>query len=551
MQLQSDILIDCIKDYVAEELGETNDPPNNIIARDIVDKYNKILMIRNQEIDEKPLRYKYVKELPPIGVVVLIESRYIIKNICFNSLKSKNESDMLAIYQQDGQHKGIYMSAEDEVCKIALEYNPNLSQKQCLDIVFALRNRAQRVQRTTTPYLVAVNNGVFNTETKELEDFRDDYIFTTKSYVNYIQDAPNPKRQCKDGSNWNVEDWVNELTDDEEIRQLLWQMIGSVIRPHVPWNKSIWLYSTVGNNGKGSLCKLMREICGESAWVSIPLSDFSKEFLLENLIGASAIITDENDVGLFIDKAANLKAVITGDTIQINRKFRKPINFSFKGMMIQCLNEMPKIKDKSDSFARRQLFVPMEKSFTGIEKKEIKDVFLEDQEVLEYVLYKVLNMEYENFIEPQACKMALEEYKLFNDPIRQFIDDLQDDLVWDFIPYPFLYDLYKEWYRENTPGGVVTNNRSFVNELKQVLDKTVWYIDPNPNNVQIINFSKPEPLIARYNLVNWMNKNDKTGEINKLCTPNISSLKSSYRGIKRISRKVKINEEIASDDIVL
>ena len=69
---------------------------------------------------------------------------------------------------------------------------------------------------------------------------------------------------------------------------------------------------------------------------------------------ATAIITDENDVGTFIDKAANLKAIITGDAILINRKFKLPITYSFRGFMIQCLNEMPKIRDKSDSFFRRQ-----------------------------------------------------------------------------------------------------------------------------------------------------------------------------------------------------
>ena len=80
--------------------------------------------------------------------------------------------------------------------------------------------------------------------------------------------------------------------------------------------------------------------------------------MLEPLIQATAIIVDENDVGTYIDKAANLKAIVTGDTIQMNRKFKMPIAYQFKGFMVQCLNEMPRIRDKSDSFYRRQLFIP-------------------------------------------------------------------------------------------------------------------------------------------------------------------------------------------------
>lgn len=116
----------------------------------------------------------------------------------------------------------------------------------------------------------------------------------------------------------------------------------------------------------------MRKLCGKGTYASIPLSDMSKDFMLEPLTRATAIIVDENDVGTYIDKAANLKAIITGDTIAINRKFKQAISYQFKGFMVQCLNEMPRIKDKSDSFYRRQLFIPFTKCFTGEERKYIK-----------------------------------------------------------------------------------------------------------------------------------------------------------------------------------
>jgi putative DNA primase/helicase len=184
------------------------------------------------------------------------------------------------------------------------------------------------------------------------------------------------------------------------------------------------MYSEKGNNGKGTLCVLMRQLVGEGRYASIPLKDFGKDFMLEPLIRATSVIVDENDVGTYIDKAANLKAVITGDTIQVNRKFKQPIFFKFKGFMVQCLNEMPRVKDKSDSFYRRQLFIPFTKCFTGAERKYIKDDYLKRKEVVEYVMYKVLNINYYEFDVPEACKNALEEYKEFNDPVRQFMSEI-------------------------------------------------------------------------------------------------------------------------------
>ena len=77
----------------------------------------------------------------------------------------------------------------------------------------------------------------------------------------------------------------------------------------------------------------------------------------------------------------------------MNRKFKAPIAFQFKGFMVQCINGMPKVKDKSNSFYRRQLVVPFLKNFQGAERRYIKDEYLARKDVLEYILWRVLNMD--------------------------------------------------------------------------------------------------------------------------------------------------------------
>lgn len=235
------------------------------------------------------------------------------------------------------------------------------------------------------------------------------------------------------------------------------------------------MYSEKGNNGKGTLCVLMRQLVGEERYASIPLKYFGKDFMLEPLIRATSVIVDENDVGTYIDKAANLKAVITGDTIQVNRKFKQPISFKFKEFMVQCLNEMPRVKDKSDSFYRRQLFIPFTKCFTGAERKYIKDDYLKRKEVVEYVMYKVLNINYYEFDVPEACKNALEEYKEFNDPVRQFMSEIMPELQWDLVPFTFLYDLYKEWYKKYVGKQEVKSLQVFIKDVLNLLkDYPAW-----------------------------------------------------------------------------
>ena len=38
----------------------------------------------------------------------------------------------------------------------------------------------------------------------------------------------------------------------------------------------------------------------------------------------------------------NLKSVITGDTVSIERKYKESFDYSFHGLVLQCVNDFPK-----------------------------------------------------------------------------------------------------------------------------------------------------------------------------------------------------------------
>ena len=383
-------------------------------------------------------------------IAEIINYLYPVRRVICNGRDSDQEGTLLAFYQRQGCNQGIYISSEDEFRSLFRPYNYGLTRRDSDEIMNTLRLMAPVVSRCSDPDLIPVNNGIFDYKTKQLIPFSPELVFVAKSKVNYNAAAVNPIIYNPDDKTyWDVESWIAELSDDPEIVKLIWEILGAIIRPNVPWGKSAWLYSETGNNGKGTLCELMRSLVGAGSYASIAVADFSRDFMLEQLIRSNAIIVDENDVGTYIDAAANLKAVITNDVIGINRKYKSPVNLQFRGFMVQCLNEFPRVKDKSDSFYRRQLFVPFTKCFTGRERKYIKSDYLHRQEVLEYVMYKVLNMDYYSLSEPATCKAVLAEYKEYNDPVRAFFEEMADRFSWDFVPFEFAYDLYKAWLAEN------------------------------------------------------------------------------------------------------
>lgn len=446
-------------------------------------------------------------DLTPATIAELMLAMYDIKTINCAGINSEREYDILGIYQEDGPNKGIYISDEIEIHKLIERFNSELNDYEIKQTVTILRQNAKRVERCSDPDLIAINNGIFNYKTKTVEPFRSDLVFTAKCRVDYNPAAKNVTiHNDTDNTDWNVEDWILELFDDPDIAECIWQIMGAIIRPNVYWRKAAWFVSEKGNNGKGTLCSLMRNLAGNQSCAAIQLSDFGKDFLLEPLIHATSIITDENDVGTYIDKAANLKAIITNDVIQINRKFKTPIAYQFRGFMVQCMNEMPRTKDKSESFYRRQLFIPFTKCYTGKERKYIKDDYLNRPEVLEYVLYRILNMNYYEIAEPEACKTALNEYKTYNDPVRDFLQEIMGRASWGCYPSQLLYEMYKGWSKANNPNGSVQGRNTFLNDVKQFIMATDgWYFVDSNNPKRVSGrMDGDEPLIDEYGCEAWM-----------------------------------------------
>lgn len=505
-------------------LDMKNVPAPHDIERDLLKLINSEIKLYNTGRD-KDERLAYAKVLPARVIAEVIMKVYSVRRIIWSSdIKSGD----IFIYQTDGPGKGTYTNDETVFHRIIRLFDYASKPKTVDDVMSILIDHAQITTVNADPDLVPVNNGVFDYQKKILMDFSPDMVFLSKSKVDYNPSAANVViHNDEDNTDWDVETWVHELSDDDAITELLWQVIGAAIRPYVRWDKIICFYSTIGCNGKGTLCRLIRNLCTKTA--NIPFSAFGDEFMLEQLMDASAIITDENVTRSYIRCTDRIKAVATQDNISINRKYKKPITIKFSGLMIQCINDMPKFGDKTESLYRRLLMIPFSKTFVDCDRTYIKTDYLNRAEVLEYVLYKVLNTDYYNFSEPTACSDLLFEYKEFNDPVRSFISEVMSECVWDLLPYGFLYDLYKGWFRDNCPTGQLQSKRMFINDLKTAL----------VNNNEYIVYDKPvstrnlmdgtERLILRYDLTDWKSSYKGSDEV-KICD---FSRKDSYRGVLR------------------
>jgi len=494
----------------------------------IADKIKSV----NDTLPKSVGKIRMIQCLPNQSIAECLLHKYIIR--CISWTGSRDDNNYVGIYQESGPDEGLYVGSDAVFTKLVITYKYDCSIKDIEEIRHFLENRAELVIPNPEQDLIAVNNGILHYPTKTLRPFTPDICFTRKSRVNYVT-GPTPPQVPRitmdDGLIWDFDEWMESLSDNEEIVDLLWHVLGAILRPNVRWNKIVCMYSQVGMNGKGTLCELMKQLCGEGAYASITFEHFAKDSFLTQLITANAVITDENGTNDYTKNVANLKALVTGDSISIDRKYKQALTFRYNGLIVECVNALPKAADQTDSFYRRFLMIPFEKTFKGIERTYIKQDYLHRPEVLEYVLWKVMNMpDYYSFNEPDACKALLAEYKEVNDPVVQFVEEVFPELVWDKVPQSFLYDLYLKWCTKNNPSGTKLGKQNFNSRVKQIVSDAYpdeWEFKKDRVCIGNNDNSRPERLIAEYGLDDWRNPTYKGCDIEKVCKTNF---KPYYKG---------------------
>lgn len=521
MKTVTDIMNKAIKNVILQAKGK----PYSVqkIAEMALEELNTQIKLENEKCVGVS-RIKRVYELPEHVIAQLLIKLFLFCVLCrTQKLRSRSEC-AVAFFETKGDKKGLYVTDMDEIVKKITEFNRSLSKPQIRQVYDEILREAEVVYINHDPNLIPLNNGIFNYRNKKLMDYTRDKVFVSKFPVNY-----NPLRNTApvytnpDGTTWNVEDWLYSLSDDMETKNLLLQICGAIMRPNVAWEQILFLYSAVGRNGKGTFCVLLRELAGEGNYASISLKQMTQRFGLSQLLDASAIITDENSVqpGDIIKDIENVKAITTMDHIQLEQKYKNPIDFQFRGVIVQCLNSLPKFSDETSSMMRRMLFVDFPKTFTGCDNKAIKADYLHREDTLEYIVWRVLAgmPDYYEFSVPEASEELMASYKLEANLVNQFWNEFRDQFTWVVYPGQLLYDLYKAWAIKDMAVRDVEGKNKFLQALRRVVDDDAeweYKTDSIPNNGY---FKTPELLIGEYDLKQWMHPGYMGSSMYIRCTP--------------------------------
>lgn len=337
-------------------------------------------------------------------------------------MKLTGETEDTSIIYSYNFSEGIYTGQEAYINRVIAKLEYRFDPRKYTQVHKFLKTQLPYMKKLENKNLIAVNNGVFNKVTKKLEPFNPNYFITSKLATNYNTAAICNYLNIKDNY-FDVDKWFLSIANgDEELVKVLWEIVNEATNPNHTREKMAILYGE-GNNGKGTFQTMLINLIGIENISTLTPHEFSGEFKLEMLQGKVCNIGDDIS-NKYLDDMSNLMSIVTGDPVAVNRKGKSVITARFKLFNLFSANKLPKVRNKSQGTYRRLLIVPFNADFNGqVQDRRIKDEYLKNSTILEYILYTALHLDFEKFSNPRATERMLEEYKEDNDYIYSFVKD--------------------------------------------------------------------------------------------------------------------------------
>lgn len=294
--------------------------------------------------------------------------------------KTLLDTDELLVYKN-----GIYVDARNTVRNFIHTIkgvDDSASKRIIQELIEHIKARTgveREIFNTDTNYL-PVKNGLYNFETRELEEFDPEKYYTFQLPVVFDPAATHVATTR----------FIGEVAEKGDF-DVLQEIFGYCLYSGYPSHHFFWLYGT-GRNGKGVYSALLSAMIGEKnkASVTIAQLDGQQRFATARLMGKLLNVVPESNSKRGIETEV-LKAITGQDMIGGEKKgIQEPFNFiNFAKFLIHS-NAFPTIEDTSDAFWDRAIPIPFNNKFSGVTDKKNywKEIVAEDtlSGILNYAL---------------------------------------------------------------------------------------------------------------------------------------------------------------------
>lgn len=264
---------------------------------------------------------------------------------------------------------------------------------------------------------IVVDGKLLDWHTGELLPWDHNYNATVNFNVGYDANIDCP--------HWN--EYMKEWLPDESIRNLLQEFMGSCLLPEPAPEEKFIILTGHGSNGKSMFIKGIKNIFKDYS-ISLTPQKLSERFGPSSLYGKLINICSEIEgEGGYIKNTAQLKAIVSGESLTAEYKGKDAFQFEPVTNLIFSCNTVPKSKDKTYGWYRRQLIIPFNVEFAANSvKAQEMERHMKDEipGIFNWLLAGLRRIKERGyFIVSDSLKQVQADFKAVNDPMEGFIKD--------------------------------------------------------------------------------------------------------------------------------
>jgi P4 family phage/plasmid primase-like protien len=374
---------------------------------------------------------------------------------------------------------GYWQHVTDQIFRkrIAKADAPNTSAPRTSNVLTNLKDLNSIPDAIPKRNLICLLNGVLNPKTGKLKPHS-----PKPRMFNQLPIKWDPEAKCPLWKKTLKQIFKGDKDAKQKIR-VLQMFFGYCLIRDTSQAKFLWLVGP-GGNGKSLILDILSSILGPENLSRVMLNRLNREFvraqLLHKLVNISPEMGSEDTI-----MDGYLKAIVSGDPIEAEFKFKPSFNFKPYARIIASTNELPRLLDLSEGFQRRAIILTFNRIFK--EKEQDKNLVKKLQKELSGILLWAVQgfqklRENGSFKIPASSKKALEDYRKDSNPVQQFVDDRLVAVEEGNLTTSDIYFEYDKWAKDrgykrmnlNTFGKRLTK---LGHQKRNSKGRSVWNLD--------------------------------------------------------------------------
>ena len=318
-------------------------------------------------------------------------------------------------YWYDG---GEFVNGDDKLKRLIIQTVGQQKKRYIEEVLWQIKHRAHLIDSEKT-FDIKLKNGIL----RNGKFYQIDY----KEFTPYSINIP----YCEDAEPVEiVEEYLNHLTNnDEDYRNRLLEALAHTLIVDKDFKRMLakfFIFVGGGENGKGTLLRIITEILGKKNVSSLSIKQMQDERYLATMQGKLANLGDDiEDEYINKEQMKLLKNISTCDRVQVRRLYEQSFDVELTCSLIFTSNHILKSREKGDAYKRRVDWMPM---FAKPSKKDANFIQkLTTDEAKQYwikLMVEAYKRLYENkgFTDSAAVANFNEEYHRINNNILDFFE---------------------------------------------------------------------------------------------------------------------------------